>query len=62
MERCYVCNHCGKCDDDALKVVAPVLACLDCGYEVQPGEDPATCASCGGRRIEWTRGRNRQDR
>ena len=37
MERCYVCNHCGKCDDDALAIAPPVLACLDCGHEVQPG-------------------------
>lgn len=56
MERCYVCNHCGKCDDDALAVAPPVLACLDCGHEVQPGESPRSCAACGGRRIELRRG------
>ena len=56
MERCYVCNHCGKCDDDALAVAPPVLACLDCGHEVQPGESPRSCAVCGGRRIELRRG------
>ena len=41
MERCYVCNHCGKCDDDALAIAPPVLACLDCGHEVQRGKVPA---------------------
>lgn len=51
MERCYVCNHCGKCDDLAFRIVMPMPVCLDCGHEVQPGESPARCAACGGARI-----------
>lgn len=62
MERCYVCNHCGRCTDDALGIVAPTLVCLDCGHEVQPGEDTAACAACGGSRVEWVRERGLQSR
>lgn len=53
MERCYVCNHCGKCDDLGLRIAPPAPVCLDCGHEVQPGESTSVCAACVGTRIEW---------
>ena len=53
MERCYVCNHCGKCDDLGLRIAPPAPVCLDGGHEVQPGESTSVCAACGGTRIEW---------
>ena len=56
MERCYVCNHCGECDDAGLRIAPPAPVCLDCGHEVQPGESPSVCAVCGGARIEWRQG------
>lgn len=51
MERCYVCNHCGKCADLAFDIAPKPPACLDCGHEVQPGESPNRCAACGSERI-----------
>lgn len=52
MERCYVCNHCGRCDEPDFGIELPVLACRDCGHVVEPGESPRTCAACGSERIE----------
>ena len=51
MERCYVCNHCGKCAELDLAIVPKPSLCLDCGHEVQPGESFAKCAACGSGRI-----------
>lgn len=47
MERCYVCNHCGKCDEMEWGIAPPPPVCLDCGHVVEPGESPARCAVCG---------------
>ena len=51
MERCYVCNHCGQCDELNLSIEFEVLRCLDCGREIQPGEIPTVCAACGSTHI-----------
>lgn len=53
MERCYVCNSCGKCAESALAVTAAGPRCLDCGREVQPGEKLTECAACGSRNIAF---------
>ena len=54
VERCYTCNHCGRCDDVFASVAFPVLACADCGHEVGPGEAPGACAVCGGTNISFS--------
>lgn len=51
MERCYVCNHCGKCDDQLLSIPISNFICLDCGHVVQPGESRDVCEACGGNNI-----------
>ena len=47
MERCYVCNHCGKCDEMEWGIAPPPPVCLDCGHVVEPGESLVRCAVCG---------------
>ena len=44
MERCYVCNSCGKCAESALAVTAAGPRCLDCGPAGQPAHNRNTCA------------------
>ncbi len=39
-----------------LPIAAMVLVCIDCGREIQPGENPKKCACCGSERIEYKRG------
>ncbi|MEQ3362339.1 hypothetical protein [Raoultibacter massiliensis] len=56
MAGCYECNHCGKCTMPDLPIAAMVLVCIDCGREIQPGENPKKCACCGSERIEYKRG------
>ncbi|MEC4272666.1 hypothetical protein VJ923_05775 [Adlercreutzia sp. R25] len=51
MEKCYVCNHCGKCGELELAIAPDGPRCLDCGREVQPGEKMTECAGCGSARI-----------
>lgn len=53
MERCYVCNSCGKCAESALAVQVEGPRCLDCGREVQPGEKLTECAACGSHDIAF---------
>lgn len=52
MERCYVCNHCGQCEELTFSVEFDVPHCLDCGHEIQPGETPSVCAVCGSMHID----------
>lgn len=50
MERCYVCNSCGKCAEEE-ELLVPL--CRDCGHEVQPGEPTDRCAACGSENIAF---------
>lgn len=50
MERCYTCNHCGKCTDNN-EMLVPV--CKACGHKVQPGESNDKCAVCGSTEITF---------
>ena len=49
MERCYVCNSCGKCAESALAVTAAGPRCLDCGREGPPRAKQNRCAAGGSR-------------
>lgn len=51
MEKCYVCNHCGKCAEMEMAIVCEVPRCLDCGRPVQPGEKMNECSACGSKNI-----------
>lgn len=51
MERCYVCNHCGKCDDRLLLIPIDEVVCLDCGHVVEPGESRDACRVCGSKNL-----------
>ena len=51
MQRCYTCNHCGQCDNLDFISTPKSPKCLDCGYEIQPGESFMECAVCGSAHI-----------
>lgn len=57
MEKCYVCNHCGKCDEQLLAIPIDSFVCLDCGHLIQPGESRDVCNECGGKNIGVQEGR-----
>lgn len=52
MEKCYVCNSCGKCNDQESGVL--LLACRTCGHIIEPGENTKCCSECGGTDIALT--------
>ena len=53
VERCYVCNHCGKCAEQEELLV---LICQKCGHEIQPGESTDKCIECGSDDITFSGG------
>ena len=56
MAGCYECQHCGKCTYSGPPVAQLILACKDCGHEVNPGEDPSKCVECGSTNIGYIEG------
>ena len=51
MERCYVCNSCGKCAESALAVTAAGPRCRDSGPAGPPRAKRTQCAAGGSRNI-----------